>query len=62
MTHNCKKCLKIFSSKQMLKYHTSNNVCLNDDKKVSCVFCLKSYKNKYTFLQHLNKKHLKKKN
>ena len=56
----CKKCSSTFSSKQMLNYHIDNNVCAREDKKFSCIFCNKSYKTKYTFLRHLNKKHKKK--
>ena len=58
--YTCNKCSKTFSSKQRLKYHTTNNVCNKYEKKFHCIFCSKKYKTKYTFLQHLNLKHSKK--
>ena len=61
MTFNCEKCTKLFSSKQMLKYHISNKVCSQNNKIILCNFCSRSYKTKYTLLQHLKEKHLKKK-
>ena len=53
--HICDNCNKKFSSKQRLNYHKNNKVCI--DKKIVCGFCEKTYKTKYTFLRHLNKKH-----
>ena len=56
----CKKCFKVFSSNQRLEYHTVNNVCNKYLKKFCCLFCDRKYKTKFTFLQHLNRKHKKK--
>jgi len=55
--HRCENCLKIFSSKQMLRYHKKNKVCLEKNRKFSCIFCKRNYKTKFTFLRHLNTKH-----
>ena len=59
MALSCKHCYTFFSSKQRLKYHIDNKVCIKDS--YTCFFCYKKYKTKKKLLNHLNLTHSEKK-